>query len=164
LHSKTQNFTGIWKYDIKGKYYFYFLAHTWDLINVTTSESKEIPSRRGHASIISQDHRIFIFGGIIGFNKYVNDTLVFDLEVRLSFLSYNKEYKSIQNLVAGDVPSNRAFHSCTLLNQNKVIIYGGLSEQNIISNELFIFNIESFEYNMINKNNSLDCKIYFINK
>ena len=52
----------------------------------STPETSEIASRRGHTSVIANDHRIFIFGGILGFNKYTNETLVFDIEVRFCII------------------------------------------------------------------------------
>lgn len=72
-------------------------------------------------------------------------------------LSYNKEYKSIQSHIAGNLPTKRAFHSSTLINTIYFATYGGISEQNVIYNDLYLFNIQSYEFTLLNKIDILEC-------
>ena len=70
------------------------------MLKVNQNQDKlDIPSRRGHTSVILNDHRIFVFGGILGFNKYTNDTIVFDIEVLIYFYLIIKNTNQLRGLL-----------------------------------------------------------------
>ena len=44
-------------------------------------EKKFLPCRRGHSSDLWKDNLLIVFGGIKGFNKYLNELVEINLEV-----------------------------------------------------------------------------------
>lgn len=76
-------------------------------------------------------------------------------------------YKSQINLVEikGKKPRPRSFHSADLYKDKYIILYGGLIEDDIETNEIWLFDVnkkEFFEYE--NKENLKSKEIYFIYK
>lgn len=40
--------------------------------------------RRGHTSVLTEERKMYIFGGIKGFNKFLNEMIEIDLQVLLN--------------------------------------------------------------------------------
>ncbi len=49
----------------------------------------------------------------------------------------------------GTIPSQRAFHSSVLLKNNFICFYGGVLQNNEISKEMFIYDINKKEFSSI---------------
>ena len=76
-------------------------------------------SRRGHtADVIGEN--MYIFGGLHGFTKYLNDLYVFSMDTRhWIHLDDGGHHKSSRR------PPSRAWHSSNVIGNGQILIYGG---------------------------------------
>lgn len=70
-------------------------------------------------------------------------------------------YKSQINLVEikGKYPRPRSFHSADLFKDNYIIIYGGLIEEDVETNEIWILDVLKREFYEYENKENLKCKI-----
>eukprot|EP01114_Cavostelium_apophysatum_P020338 TRINITY_DN6792_c0_g1_i1.p1 TRINITY_DN6792_c0_g1~~TRINITY_DN6792_c0_g1_i1.p1 ORF type:complete len:470 (+),score=49.08 TRINITY_DN6792_c0_g1_i1:48-1457(+) len=74
-------------------------------------------ARWGHSSTVIDDTKLLVFGGRT-ISSYLNDVWIYDTE--------NDEWKRIA--CSGALPSPRWCHSATLIEPNKLLIFGGNNE------------------------------------
>jgi hypothetical protein len=65
------------------------------------------------------------------------------------FYFYNKDIQPIDN-IKGRVPLARAFHSSSLVGKN-MIVHGGVLQNSTVSNDLFIYQIDTKEFIFISE-------------
>lgn len=84
-------------------------------------------SRRGHSCIFSSLPclSLIIFGGVYGYNKFLDDVYMLDLA--------NKIWTKID--AKGEAPTPRAWHTTNLLG-TLMIVFGGLLANGHYSNEV----------------------------
>ncbi len=77
----SDNFTGIWYFDLKS-IYRNDKEFTWELMKLyNEKEPMNLDCRRGHSSVLTNERKMYIFGGIKGFNKFLNEMIEIDLQV-----------------------------------------------------------------------------------
>ena len=74
-------------------------------------------------NFIPDKNRIIIYGGIRGFNKFLDELLVVDLNDNSYFYINKSNLKNKESLW----PCELAYHSSTLMN-DKLYLFGGLKE------------------------------------
>lgn len=91
-------------------------------------------SRRGHsANVIGCD--MFVFGGLFGSTKYLNDLHIFN----------GAERQWIQPQVVGlNRPPPRAWHSANVVADSQIVIYGGCSGRGDFLNDIWVFDTVGF--------------------
>ncbi|EQC35192.1 hypothetical protein SDRG_07421 [Saprolegnia diclina VS20] len=90
---------------------------TWADVATSDAVRVDIPPRVGHASVLLEDGRIFLFGGQnADGSTYYNDCMLFDPST-----------ESFQHLAASSYrPSGRAFAGMVPFGPHKVILHGGI--------------------------------------
>ncbi len=128
---------------------FLCIVFTCDQIILNYIEGKTPPSFRGHsANYIKNTETIIIYGGITGFGKYNENTYQIDFKSTILFYFYDREISLIK--VNGPIPLARAFHSSILIEErSSIVYYGGLMKNENSSNEIIIYNVKSYCYNLI---------------
>ena len=95
------------------------------------SGHRNLRGRAGHTATLVGKH-IYILGGRNG-NEFFNDLWVFDTE------------KEQWDLLQAKVPfSPRAYHSCTLVNENELWVIGG-SDPKMMHSDVHVFNTVSLK-------------------
>eukprot|EP01080_Neovahlkampfia_damariscottae_P006062 gene6062-10063_t len=113
-------------------------------LNIKNNEWKKIevkkePKKRTlHSSCLFEDY-IYTFGGksinSLLSQKFLNDFNKFNLKT--------KEWKEINIKEEGnDLISSRCGHTCNIFQNDKLIIFGGLGENQYYFNDTFIFNLK----------------------
>ena len=123
--------------------------------------NNHIPNRFGHSCIIDKDKkRLYIFGGrtkILPSNNNINNNnnnnngimSYSNIICGLDIYNLNNNYFSSPLLSTKNAPILRRNHICELIG-NYMVIHGGITENNEILNDIFLFNIHLFNY-IINK-------------
>ncbi|KAL9644913.1 hypothetical protein ABK040_005393 [Willaertia magna] len=90
---------------------FNMFSKTWGKLET----NKEAPSKRGrHSSVLFDDKHVILWGGFDGTERN-NDCYELNLE--------SKIWSKVKQI--GAIPSKRESHCVTLLDQNKMYLYGG---------------------------------------
>ena len=115
--------------------------------NIESSSWKVAPksdvftARSGH-SATAIGSLIFVFGGInIQTQEVFNDLLIFDTE-NLSWTNANTTNERIK-------PSCRNSHSAVLLNENKLLFFGGSSPTQGPMNDMYLLNISTCDFEKV---------------
>ena len=128
-HSKNDNFQSLWEFDLEEKYW-----NKYELKNVNPSG---VP--RGHSSIL-HDGKLYIFGGIILFKKFLNTLFTIDLKTKeIENLNYMDNEKSA-------VPKPTALHSALKIDEKKFIIHGGLNKNFNPINDCYLYYFEDNKF------------------
>jgi len=98
--------------------------------------------KTNHTSSIYED-KLVIFGGKTSKNKLTNDLVIFDLN-SYKALDLPNEYQKQTKM-----PRARMMHKSVILNKS-LCIYGGIDSRDIHLNDMWILNLETFEWNQIN--------------
>ena len=86
-------------------------------------------ARRGHsASVIN--NKMYIFGGLYGFTKYLNDLFVYNAE--------NNEWEE-PTLIGLTRPDARAWHTANVIGDSQILIFGGTAGRLDFFNDIWVF-------------------------
>lgn len=113
---------------------FNFSKNIWIAI---IGEGIKVKPRFGHTANVFHN-TMFVFGGWDG-KKCLNELLQY---------SFSSNFWYISNDVIGNLPSSRYRHDSTIWNEN-LIVFGGISENQIRYNDLFMLNIIKKEWKEI---------------
>lgn len=72
---------------------------------------------------------------------------------------YKREIRPVQD-ISGFIPPARAFHDSALVGNN-LIIYGGILQNNRVSNDFFVYNLLKQEFTHVTNKCKSACKIIF---
>ena len=98
--------------------------------------------RRGHSAVV-MGSCMYIFGGLYGFSKYLNDLCVYDGETN----SWSKA-----RIVGALKPPPRAWHSCTVIGNGnsahwkQMLVFGGTAGRCVFFNDVWIFDAHSMSW------------------
>ena len=133
-HCKGDNFQALWKFNL--------LEKIWDKINL-----KNIPldgPPRGHSSVFLNG-KLYIFGGVTLFKKFQNYLYIIDIrEKNIEKMDYNSD-----TFKKGCIPIALAFHSAVLIDENKMLIHGGLNKNYMAVNICYIYYIQEMKFDEI---------------
>ena len=130
-HSRENNFQSVWA--------FYLIKKYWKKIEIINPNPLGVP--RGHSSILF-NNKLYIFGGVILFKKFQNKLFIIDL--------ITKKIENIEYNNNGIIPKPIAFHSSVLIDNNKILIHGGLDKNYNAINDCYIFYINELKFDKIN--------------
>ena len=130
-HCKNNNFQSVWCFNLIDK--------NWKKMEISNQNPLGVP--RGHSSILF-DNKLYIFGGVIQFKKFVNKLYTIDL--------YTKKIEYIEENKNGIIPKPIAFHSAVLLDNEKMLIHGGIDKNYNTSNGCYIFYFTDHRFEKIN--------------
>ena len=134
-HIKNNNFQSVWA--------FYLTKRYWKKISISNPSPLGVP--RGHSSVLL-DNKLYIFGGVILFKKFLNKLSIIDLnKKKIDHIEYNRE-----NNKTGIIPKPIAFHSAVLIDKEKMLIHGGLDKNYKAVNDCYIFYFKDFKFDKIN--------------
>ena len=131
-HIKNNNFQSVWA--------FYVTKRYWKKISISNPSPLGVP--RGHSSVLL-DNKLYIFGGVILFKKFLNKLFIIDLNTKK--IEHIKE-----NNKTGIIPKPIAFHSAVLVDNEKMLIHGGLDKNYKAVNDCYIFYFKDFKFDKIN--------------
>ena len=134
-HCKSNYFQSVWA--------FHLLKNFWEKIEISNPNSYGVP--RGHISILLND-KLYIFGGVVNFKKFLNKLYVIDLNSKkLENFEYDEE-----NNKNGVIPKPMAYHSAILIDNEKFLIHDGLDKNYNAINDCYIFYFKDFKFDKIN--------------
>jgi len=97
--------------------------------------------KTNHTSSIYGD-KLIVFGGKTSKNQLTNDLVIFDLD-SYKVLDLPDEYKRRTK-----VPQARMMHKSVIFNKS-LCIYGGVDSRDIHLNDMWILNLETFEWSQV---------------
>lgn len=122
----------------------------WEKLN-----PKDNPGERwGHELSAIGENKAILFGGDRKTRTYLNDTWIFDFNLREWF-----------NITCKNSPSGLAYYSLTQISKNKVLLFGGEADSIIekfgnFRNDLWIFDLDSMNWYklVIDTSNIIDAR------
>ena len=73
---------------------------------------------------------MYLFGGLYGFTKYLNDLFIYD----------SNDNKWIRPQLIGNTrPNPRAWHTANVINNQQILIFGGSNSRINFFNDIWIF-------------------------
>jgi Rab9 effector protein with kelch motifs len=96
------------------------------------------PVSRDEHSVVLYNSSIYIFGGSLSKGPLSNDLWVYSVET--------EEWKKLE--ITGAKPSPRSGHAACILD-SKMYVFGGISEENIRLNDLWVCNLDSSQWEEI---------------
>ena len=133
-HCKGENFQALWKFDL--------IEKIWYKINLEPKLPDGPP--RGHVSIFLKN-KIYIIGGVTLFKKFKNSMYIINLiENSIELVDYNNE-----SFKKGIIPEPLAFQCAVLLNEEKILIHGGLNKNYNAINTCYIYYINEMKFDKI---------------
>ena len=133
-HCKEENFQALWSFNLNQK--------IWKKIILKNIPNDGAP--RGHSSILL-NNKLYIFGGVTSFKKFNNFLYIIKLDENI----IEKIDYSDEKFKKGIIPPPMAFHSSVCINNNKILIHGGLDKNYNAINSIFIYYINDFKFEKI---------------
>lgn len=116
-------------------------------------EGEQPLPRRGHvATSLADLKKIIIFGGCYGYNSLLDDTFVYDVEVRIPYFSILRFLIKKRTFTAipkseSYYPDARAWHSGTLIG-NKIYYFGGMKANYEFTNEILMLDVTNWQWDI----------------
>ena len=98
--------------------------------------------RRGHTAVVINNTQMYVFGGLHGATKYLNDMFVFNIETN----EWQECVISNESIVK---PEPRAWHTANVIFGDKILIFGGSGGRFAFHNDLWIFDTKNYAWNFV---------------
>ena len=92
-------------------------------------EGEKPITRRGHSCNVIGESCMYVFGGLHGYTKYLNDLYVYNGD--------KHEWKCLNDNIAGTKPEPRAWHTTNVIGQ-QILLFGGTNGRYSFFNDLWI--------------------------
>ncbi|KAJ5077362.1 hypothetical protein M0811_05884 [Anaeramoeba ignava] len=125
---ENEYYDDLWEFDTN--------LNQWTKIEFAGHEKK--PSGRYSHSAIYHNGFIYLFGGFSNEGSRKNDLWRFN--------TLQKKWEEIPSI--GEIPKARSSHTCHIYEDNLMIV-GGLDESKIENCEIYLFNLNTFEWSKI---------------
>jgi len=148
-------------------YIFNFKNKKWTNIEYSNFNltKEEIPSpRAAHGSCKNDNLQILIYSGSTDLNNKNDDLWLFDYNIYLKTLKnnfiYNNNFGKLWQKIPilGITPGKRYGHSLIFISPS-IFLFGGNLSSNLLSNDVFLINLNNIPYSWIKINISNDSKI-----
>lgn len=116
---------------LSSMYCFDYRSLSWSNVNY---EGEEYPSSRDSHSALVYNNSMYIFGGNWQ-GKRMSDLWKYDFLL-----------KRWMKITCPNGPKNKEGHVTSLINNNFMVIQGGLDENNLVTNEFHLFDLNSYKW------------------
>lgn len=141
-------FGGMVEYQIYTNVIYTLELNTWHWSKITNAIGEPPRARIGHSLTAIDDHKIFMFGGIINVHrhpeKYLNPRFTNDLFI---LHTHNKNKFAWEEVITENGPIGRESHSAIfyhnkIQDKNYLIIFGGMNGERL--NDLWFLDVDEF--------------------